>query len=87
MKNELSEKIRNLGRFARVMRKVRARFPEHALELDRALYDVGQKLESCSDPDCDCKQSFDEFHEQTNRLVEEELRSVQRTSASDGEKL
>ncbi len=74
MKNELSEKIRNLGRFARVMRKIRVKFPEHALELDRALYDVGQKLESCSDPDCDCKQSFDEFHEQTNRLVEEELR-------------
>ena len=56
------------------MRKIRVKFPEHALELDRALYDVGQKLESCSDPDCDCKRSFDEFHEQTNRLVEEELR-------------
>ena len=74
MKNEIRTRLRNFARFARVMRKVRARFPEHALELDRALYDVGQKLESCSDPDCDCKQSFDEFHEQTNRLVEEELR-------------
>ncbi|MBA3693473.1 MAG: hypothetical protein H0X49_16895 [Acidobacteria bacterium] len=74
MKNELSEKVRNLARFARAMRKIRLRFPEHARELDRALYDVGQKLESCSDPDCDCKQSFEEFHAQTNRLVEEELR-------------
>jgi len=74
VKKEISEKIRNLARFARVMRKIRTRFPEHALELDRALYDVGQKLESCSDPDCDCKQSFEEFHAQTNRVLEEELR-------------
>ncbi len=74
MKNELSEKVRNLARFARAMRRIRTRFPEHALELDRALYDVGQKLESCSDPDCGCKQSFEEFHAQTNRLVEEEMR-------------
>jgi len=87
VKNELSEKVRNLARFARAMRKIRLRFPEHARELDRALYDVGQKLESCSDPDCDCKQSFEEFHAQTNHVLEKELRSVQRTSASDGEKL
>ena len=74
MKNAIEEKIRNLARFARPMRKIRLRFPEHARELDRALYDVGQKLESCLDPNCNCKQSFEEFHEQTNRLVEEELR-------------
>ncbi len=74
MKNELSEKVKKLARFAHAMRKIRTRFPEHARELDRALYDVGQKLESCSDPNCDCKQSFEEFHAQTNRLVEEDLR-------------
>ena len=74
MKNEMSEKVRNLARFAGVMRKIRMRFPEHALELDRALYDVGQKLESCLNPNCDCKQSFEEFHAQTNRVLEEELR-------------
>lgn len=69
MRKELSEKIKNLARFARVMRKIRARFPEHAQE-----YDVGQKLESCSDPNCDCRQSFEEFHAAANRLVEKELR-------------
>ncbi len=74
MRKELSEKIKNLARFARVMRKIRARFPEHAREIDRALYDVGQKLESCSDPNCDCRQSFEEFHAAANRLVEKELR-------------
>jgi hypothetical protein len=74
VKDELSEKVRYLARFARAMRKIRLRFPEHARELDRALYDVGQKLESCLDPNCNCRQSFEEFHAATNRVVEEELR-------------
>lgn len=73
MRKELSEKIKKLTRFARVMKKIRAKFPEHTREIDRALYDVGQKLESCSDH-CDCRQSFEEFHAAANRLVEKELR-------------
>ncbi len=67
-------RLRNFARFACVMRKIRMKFPEHAREIDRALYDVGQKLESCLDPNCNCKKSFEEFHATTNRVVEEELR-------------
>ncbi len=74
MKNLLSKKLRKFARFARGMRKIRMKFPEHAREIDRALYDVGQKLKSCLDPNCNCKESFEEFHAATNRVVEEELR-------------
>ena len=74
MKNASEEKLRNLARFVCAIRRLRKKFPEHARELDRCVYDVGQKLESCREPNCDCKRSFEEFHAQTNRVIEEELR-------------
>ena len=70
----ISERLRKFARFARAMRNIRMFFPEHSREIDQCLYDVSQKLHSCSDPDCECKMSFEEFHAALNRVVEEELR-------------
>lgn len=74
MKNEISEHLRKFARFARRMRNIRTFYPEHAREIDQCLYDVAQKLHSCSDPNCECKMSFEEFHAATNSILEEELR-------------
>lgn len=54
--------IRNWAMFAVKMREIRENFPEHSKEIDRAIFDVGQKLESCGDPNCTCRMSFENFH-------------------------
>jgi hypothetical protein len=52
------------------MQTVRAEFPEHAFEIDRAIFSVGQKVSACADPHCFCQRmTFDKFHAQQNKLA------------------
>lgn len=74
MKSLSDEGVGNWMKFVRAVLQLREIYPEHAREIDRCIYDVGQKLQSCSDPDCNCKMSFEEFHTQTNHEIEIKLR-------------
>ncbi len=65
--------LRNWARFACEMQWIREDFPEHAKEIDRAIYDVGQKLEHCDDPNCTCQMSFRNFHAVANQNAQQEL--------------
>jgi hypothetical protein len=53
--------LQNLAAFALAMRELRENFPEHTREIDKCLYDVGQKLPSCNDPNCTCQMTFENF--------------------------
>jgi hypothetical protein len=57
----------NWAMFALTMAEVRAAFPEHGREIDKCIYDVGQKLESCGDPNCTCRMTFENFRARSNR--------------------
>ena len=61
--NLYDEKFVSVSLFAMRMQEVRKEFPEHSGEIDRAIYEVGQKLDSCGNPDCTCKMSYENFHE------------------------
>jgi hypothetical protein len=52
---------RSWALFALRMQLVREEFPEHGREIDRAVYDAGQKLDSCGDPNCTCRMTFENF--------------------------
>ncbi len=66
--------LRNFAAFAVAMRKIRKDFPQHVAEIDRAIYDVGQKVESCDDPNCNCSMTFENFHAISNQHYAEETR-------------
>jgi hypothetical protein len=59
--------LRNFAAFAAAMREVRRDFPQHSAEIDRAIYDVGQKVQSCDDPNCTCSMTFENFRAASNR--------------------
>ena len=60
--NPYDKNFMSAALFAMRMQEVRGEFPEHAKEIDRAIYEVGQKLESCGDPNCTCRMNFENFH-------------------------
>lgn len=65
---------RDWAEFADAMCRIRERFPEHAAELDKCVFDVGQKLPACTDPNCTCRMTFENFRaisaEQARRSYE-----------------
>ena len=71
----MSRKIntRDWARFALAMRFIREDFPEHKREIDKCIYDVGQKLENCDDPNCTCRMNFENFHSISNQTAEQEI--------------
>lgn len=66
--------LQNWAAFAEALGELRKIFPEHAAEIDKCLYDVGQKLPSCNDPNCTCQMTFENFraisHENAKRSYE-----------------
>lgn len=61
------EKMKRLLEFRTLMQTIRERFPENAFEIDRAIFSVGQKISSCADPHCHCRQmTLEKFHAQQN---------------------
>ena len=73
-----SEKLRRWARFILAAKSLRKDFPEFGTEIDRTVYEIGQKIEACSDPNCECRISFEEFHSRMNRRIEEELQEEKR---------
>ena len=73
-----SETFRRWARFAAAIKNLRKDFPEFSREIDRTVYEIGQKIEACAEPDCECRISFEEFHSRMNRRIEEELREEKR---------
>ncbi len=67
----MSNDLRKFAAFAVTMNLAREKFPEHAKEIDRAIYDVGRKLENCDDPNCTCTMNFENFHTISNENAEE----------------
>lgn len=60
------EELNKYAAFAANLASLREIFPEHAREIDRCLFDVGQKLDRCFDPNCNCKFNFETFHGEMN---------------------
>ncbi len=63
----------NWARFACALSKIRKDFPEHSKEIDKCVFDVGQKLEHCNDPNCSCRMSFKNFRAIANQNAHEEI--------------
>jgi hypothetical protein len=59
--------LEKMGRFADATAKIRADFPEHSLEIDKCVFDAGQKIPCCGKPGCECQITFEEFHQAMNR--------------------
>lgn len=68
----MKNNIRKFAAFAVEMKMVRLGFPEHAEEIDRAIYEVGQKLSGCNDPNCTCRFDFKTFEAISNQNAEVE---------------
>ena len=56
------EKLENWAAFACAMQQLREDFSEHGREIDRCVSQVGQKLETCGDPNCTCRMTFENFN-------------------------
>lgn len=53
--------------FGAEMKIIRRMFPEFAREIDRAIYDAGQKsTPRCGEANCVCHWSFERFHAEQN---------------------
>ncbi len=68
----MTNDLRKYAAFALEMRMVRLGFPEHAEVIDRAIYDAGQKLSGCDDPNCNCGFDFETFHALSDQNAEVE---------------
>lgn len=58
----MTDKLKRFAAFATNLRSLKEIFPEHIKEIDKCLFDVGQKLDGCDDPNCTCKMNFETFH-------------------------
>lgn len=69
----MSQKIdfRNWAAFVLALIEIRQTFPEHAKEIDKCIYDAGQKLGSCNDPNCTCGMTFENFHAISQKIARE----------------
>lgn len=63
--------LQRFSAFALALGDLRGIFPEHAAEIDRCLYEVGQKLPSCNDPNCTCGMTFENFHAISQKIARE----------------
>jgi hypothetical protein len=54
--------------FIRKISDLRKMFPEHAVELDRCIYDVLKKNPCCNNLNCSCQMTFEQFHQTTNKV-------------------
>lgn len=68
----MTNDLRKFAAFAVEMKMIRLGFPEHSEEIDKAIYDVGQKLTDCNDPNCNCGFDFKTFHAISNQNAEVE---------------
>ena len=66
MKRKLTnEEFKRFIQFSNSMILIQAQFPEHELEINRCVYEVGQKIPCCENQNCECQISFEEFHQKS----------------------
>lgn len=56
-----ADEVQRWRLFAQALAEVRDHFPEHIREIDRCIYEVGQKLAACDDPNCTCRMRAENF--------------------------
>ncbi len=61
--------MQRLESFALAMRRIRDDFPEHAAEIDKFLFDTGQKLPACNDPNCTCQMKPENFRRISDEMA------------------
>lgn len=59
--------------FACELQLLRVEYPEYAKEIDKCIYDVGQKIKRCDDPNCTCRMSFENFHAISNQNAQAKI--------------